>query len=87
MNDAPADAPEKRYKEGSWWLVTPRVYLYALLLARRCPRDHEHVELLAHQPRLLQRLFDRVLAARGFAARSLVLARAPALPLHPLLFI
>ena len=47
---SPSDDPSKRYHKGSWWLVTPRLYLYALLLARRCPRDHEHVELKGALP-------------------------------------
>ena len=38
-----ADAPGKRYRKGSWWLVSLRLYLYALLLARHCRGDHDHM--------------------------------------------
>ena len=40
---APADQPSKRYRKGQWNLVSPGVYAYALLLARPCQRQHEHV--------------------------------------------
>ena len=40
---APADQPTKRYRKGQWNLVSPGVYAYALLLARPCQRQHEHV--------------------------------------------
>ena len=40
---APADQPAKRYKKGQWNLVSPGLYAYALLIARPCQHQHEHV--------------------------------------------
>ena len=42
---APDDQPALRYKKGQWNLVTPGLYVYALLLARRCSGSHKHLEV------------------------------------------
>lgn len=47
---APSDDPDKRYKKGQWNLVSPGLYAYALLLARRCGGRHEHVQLKGPAP-------------------------------------
>ena len=47
---APSDEPDKRYKKGQWNLVSPGLYAYALLLARRCRGQHEHVQLKGAAP-------------------------------------
>ena len=41
----PSDDPESRYRKGQWNLVSPGLYLYALLLARRCQGGHRHTQL------------------------------------------
>ena len=42
---APTDKPEMRYKKGQWNLVSPGLYLHALLLARRCQGKHRHMDV------------------------------------------
>ena len=42
---APEDQPSKRYRKGQWNLVSPGLYAYALLIARPCQRQHEHVQV------------------------------------------
>eukprot|EP00959_Pyramimonas_sp_CCMP1952_P127370 2664064-Pyramimonas_sp.AAC.1 len=42
---APSGDPSSRCRKGSWWLVSPRLYLHALLLARKCPCDRRRAEL------------------------------------------
>ena len=42
---SPVDQPQLRYKKGQWNLVSPGLYLYALLLARRCQGQHRHLEV------------------------------------------
>ena len=39
------DKPGLRYKKGQWNLVTPGLYIHALLLARRCQGNHTHLEV------------------------------------------
>ena len=49
---SPPNQPTKRYRKNTWWLVSPKLYMYALLLARRC--DHgrdQHVALRGVVPR------------------------------------
>ena len=41
----PSDDPEARYRKGQWNLVSPGLYIYALLLARRCQGGHTHIQL------------------------------------------
>ena len=41
----PVDKPGLRYKKGQWNLVTPGLYIHALLLARRCQGNHTHLEV------------------------------------------
>jgi hypothetical protein len=45
-------APDEdlRYKKGSWWMVSKGLYLYALLLARKCDGQHKHVSLSGPMP-------------------------------------
>ena len=42
---APADKPDMRYKKGQWNLVSPGLYLHALLLSRRCQGRHRHMDV------------------------------------------
>ncbi|CAK9068985.1 unnamed protein product, partial [Durusdinium trenchii] len=42
---APTDRPEMRYKKGQWNLVSPGLYLHALLLSRRCQGQHRHMDV------------------------------------------
>ena len=42
---SPSDKPEMRYKKGQWNLVSPGLYLHALLLARRCQGKHRHMDV------------------------------------------
>ena len=42
---APSDRPEMRYKKGQWNLVSPGLYLHALLLSRRCQGNHRHMDV------------------------------------------
>ena len=41
----PSDDPAARYRKGQWNLVSPGLYIYALLLARRCQGGHQHAQL------------------------------------------
>ena len=41
----PSDDKSSRYKKGQWNLVSPGLYVYALLLARRCQGGHSHTQL------------------------------------------
>ena len=41
----PSDDPSSRYRKGQWNLVSPGLYVYALLLARRCQGGHQHTQL------------------------------------------
>ena len=42
---APSDRPEMRYKKGQWNLVSPGLYLHALLLSRRCQGNRKHMDV------------------------------------------
>jgi len=42
---SPPDQPTKRYRKNTWWLVSLGLYMYALLLARRC--GHSRDQLVA----------------------------------------
>ena len=33
-----------------WWLVSPGIYLYALLVARRCSGRHTHLGMHGYSP-------------------------------------
>ena len=47
---APKDAPEKRYRKLTWWMVSSRLYPYVRGLARRCSGQHVHVPLQGKNP-------------------------------------
>ena len=40
---APRDRPDLRTRKRSWWLVSRKLYLFALLIARRCSGAHVHM--------------------------------------------
>ena len=63
---APSDEPEKRYKKGQWNLVSPGLYAYALLLARRCQGRHHHVQLKGSAP---SSSYPRTREAQAYARR------------------
>ena len=61
-----------RYKKGQWNLVSPGLYLYALLLSRRCQGRHRHLEVkgesdLPGVPRARQAQVYPMRLCRGWA--------------------
>ena len=64
----PSDSPDKPYRKLTWWLVSPGLYIWALLIARFCSGTHEHTPI-AGKVQTVWGLINRSVEAGAYAAR------------------